>query len=230
MSKTILIVDDDPHIREVIRFALEKAGFATAEAADGVQALEAAVRVSPTLIILDVGMPEMDGLEVCRSLRKTSQVPILFLSARDDEIDRVVGLEIGGDDYVTKPFSPRELVARVQAILKRGGSAFVPPEAPIQRRYGRLSLDEEAYTVCWNESPVELTATEFELLRVFLRQPRRVFTREELMDRAYCNITVSDRTIDSHIRHIRTKFTRMGGQEIIVTMHGVGYRLGTCSE
>lgn len=228
MSKTILIVDDDPHIREVIGFALGKAGFVTEQAADGKAALEAVAHHDPALIVLDIGMPEMDGLEVCRNLRKTSQVPILFLSARDDEIDRVVGLEIGGDDYVTKPFSPRELVARVQAILKRGTFVVVKEEAGGVTTQGCLSLNAQARTAAWNGAPVTLTATEFDLLCVLLRSPERVFTRDELMERAYRDLHVSDRTIDSHIRHIRSKFARLGGKDVITTMHGVGYRLGTC--
>lgn len=229
MSKTILIVDDDPHIREVIGFALGKAGFATEQAADGKAALATAQHIDPALIVLDVGMPEMDGLEVCRSLRKTSQVPILFLSARDDEIDRVVGLEIGGDDYVTKPFSPRELVARVQAILKRG-TPVAPKEKENGNVYGFLSLSIQARAAAWNGTPITLTATEFDLLAVLLRSPERVFTRDELMERAYRDLHVSDRTIDSHIRHIRSKFAKAGGEDVITTMHGVGYRLGTCRE
>lgn len=228
MSHTILIVDDDPHIREVICFALEKAGLKTATAADGKQALEAVAVHHPVLMILDVGMPEMDGLEVCRTLRKTSQIPILFLSARDDEIDRVVGLEIGGDDYVTKPFSPRELVARVQAILKRAAPkpATIDPTRHWQR--GELMLNGDAYTAQWHGAVVELTATEFELLKVLLQQPERVFTRDELMSRAYNNVFVSDRTIDSHIRHIRSKFSAAGAEDVIATVHSIGYRLGSC--
>ncbi len=229
MSKTILIVDDDPHIREVIGFSLGKAGFATREAADGKAALEEVARLNPALIVLDIGMPEMDGLEVCRTLRRTSQVPILFLSARDDEIDRVVGLEIGGDDYVTKPFSPRELVARVQAILKRGATATPSAEEPALSQRAFLSLRPESRTAYWKGVPVSLTVTEFDLLAVLMRSPERVFTRDELMDRAWRDLHVSDRTIDSHIRHIRNKFIQAGGEDVIVTLRGVGYRLGTCA-
>src|SRR5471032_1251697 len=126
MAKKILVVDDDPHIREVVMFALEKAGMTVLQAADGKAALESAAAHAPDLIVLDISMPELDGLEVCRQLRKTGDTPILFLSSRDEEIDRIIGLEIGGDDYVTKPFSPRELVARINAILKRGRGAAKP--------------------------------------------------------------------------------------------------------
>lgn len=230
MPHAVLIVDDDPHIREVIDFALQKAGYRTYMAADGVQALTAVEQHQPALMVLDIGMPEMDGLEVCRRLRQTSQLPILFLSAREDEIDRVVGLEIGGDDYVTKPFSPRELVARVQAILKRSTPKAQSdvPEKTLQ--HGDLVLDTESFTVRWRSVSVELTAMEFALLKTLLKHPQRVFTRDDLMDKAYNNVVVSDRTIDSHIRHIRTKCAIAGAQDVVVTVHGVGYKLGTCRD
>lgn len=232
MPKTILIVDDDPHIREVICFALEKAGFSTVMAENGKRALEVAHQASPAVIVLDVGMPEMDGLEVCRTLRRTSQVPILFLSARDDEIDRVVGLEIGGDDYVSKPFSPRELVARVQSILKRTSLNPAPAAVPAGNhwQHGHLTMNADARTAFWKENSIELTATEFDLLQVLIRHPERVFTREELMERAYNNVHVSDRTIDSHIRHARQKCTHAGAGGVIITVHSVGYRLGPCRD
>src|SRR4051812_19510151 len=140
MSLRILVADDDPHIREVICFALEKAGMTTAAVGNGAAALNEFARKAPDLAVLDVGMPEMDGLEVCRQIRRTSDVPILFLSARDEEIDRILGLEMGGDDYVTKPFSPRELVARVNVILRRARPAPAEP-APEPLRHGRLVLD-----------------------------------------------------------------------------------------
>src|ERR1700759_281916 len=160
----ILIADDEPNIREVISFALERAGFADATARNGTEALQQFRRGAPDLIILDVGMPEMDGLEVCRQIRKTSEVPILFLSARDEEIDRVLGLEIGGDDYVTKPFSPRELVARVNVILRRSAArAMTPPSAGLA--HGRLRLDPEQHAAYFGDTPLALTALEFGILR-----------------------------------------------------------------
>ncbi len=227
----ILVVDDDPHIREVISFALEKANMSVTLANDGKQALESYTQSPVDLIVLDINMPEMDGLECCREIRKTSEVPILFLSSRDDEIDRILGLEIGGDDYVTKPFSPRELVARVNVILKRtqssgGGNA---DDTDIKFSYGRLQLDTEQHIVWWDEKEVALTATEFAMLLQLLKQPKRVFSRDVIMDGAYqYNIHVSDRTIDSHIRHIRQKFTEVGCEAIIETQHGVGYKLAAC--
>jgi two-component system OmpR family response regulator len=228
MTKRILVVDDDPHIREVVMFALDKAGMRGVEAADGRQALEQAGSTSPDLIVLDISMPELDGLEVCRQLRKTSDVPILFLSSRDEEIDRIVGLELGGDDYVTKPFSPRELIARINAILKRRTGGATPAKQQ-QHAHGNISIDTASYTAYFGSRAVPLTATEFMLLLALFKHPNKVFTRDELMDQAYdTNITVSDRTIDSHIRRIRSKFAACGANDVIATNHGIGYKLGTC--
>lgn len=229
MVKSILVVDDDPHIRDVIVYALEKAHMKTVIAKDGLQALDLFARAQPDLIVLDINMPEMDGLDVCRELRKTSDVPILFLSSRDDEIDRIIGLEIGGDDYVTKPFSPRELVARVNVILKRlNGRANPAPDSGLYHR-GKLSLDTDRHAVYWNDEAVALTPTEFAILKGFLGQPDRVFDRNNVMQQSYdINIHVSDRTIDSHIRHIRGKFASLGCEMLIETVHGVGYKLGPC--
>lgn len=226
MAKKILVVDDDPHIREVVMFALEKAGMKVVQAEDGVKALAAAAASTPDLIVLDISMPELDGLEVCRTLRKTSDTPILFLSSRDEEIDKIIGLELGGDDYVTKPFSPRELVARINAILKRKAPATKSAKT---MAHGAITVDMASYTASCLGQKVPLTATEFMLLVTLLRHPGKVFTRDELMDQAYDgNITVSDRTIDSHIRRIRGKFTACGLGDVIVTNHGIGYKLGTC--
>jgi two-component system OmpR family response regulator len=172
-------------------------------------------------------MPEMDGLEVCRQIRKSSDVPILFLSARDEEIDRVLGLEIGGDDYVTKPFSTRELVARVNVILKRarGGEKRSPALS-----HGRVSLDAARHAVRFGEAAIGLTALEFEILTAFLSRPELVFSREQLMEAAYgAGTYVSDRTIDSHIRNLRAKFAEAGCASIVETVHGVGFRLGSAS-
>lgn len=221
----ILIADDEPNIREVISFALERAGFATVTARNGNEALQQFRRGPLDLIVLDIGMPEMDGLELCRQIRKTSDVPILFLSARDEEIDRVLGLEIGGDDYVTKPFSTRELVARVNVILKRARSG--EKRAPALA-YGKVRLDAARHGVWFSDSAIALTALEFEILAAFLGRPELVFSREQLMHAAYGPGTyVSDRTIDSHIRNLRAKFAEVGCASIVETVHGVGFRLGT---
>ncbi|HPQ97281.1 MAG: response regulator transcription factor [Thiothrix sp.] len=230
MTKHILVTDDDAHICDVISFALEKAGMQVTIANDGLQAVQAFRRQPADLIVLDINMPEMDGLEVCRELRRFSEVPILFLSSRDDEIDRILGLEIGGDDYVTKPFSPRELVARINAILKRTQASPAPADDAAQIRQGRLLMQPEQHQAYWQQQPVSLTATEFSMLLLLARNPRRVFNRDLIMQQAYdSHVYVSDRTIDSHIRHIRQKFADAGCQGIIDTVHGVGYKLASCS-
>ncbi|MBU0550756.1 response regulator transcription factor [Myxococcota bacterium] len=220
----VLAVDDDGHIREILRFALEQAGHTVLEAADGRAALRVFEAEAPDAIILDVTMPEEDGLEVCRKIRATSQVPILFLSSRDDELDRILGLELGADDYVTKPFSPRELLARLKAMLRRSQRAPVEPDAgPLT--HGALRLDVTQHRAHWGAAEIALTATEFTLLRVLLRHPGRAYTRAELVDRAWGpGYHVTDRTIDSHIRRIRKKLHLAGG-DVIETVFGVGYRL-----
>ena len=232
MTHRILVVDDDSHIREVICVALRKAGMLPLEARDGAEALSRFAADAPALIVLDIGMPELDGLDVCRQVRKSSDVPILFLSARDEEIDRVLGLEIGGDDYVTKPFSPRELVARINVILRR----IVPRGADARRSgsaltLGGLSIDPPQHLAQFNGAPLTLTAIEFEILKTLLARPSVVFSREQIMAAAYqMNIQVSDRTIDSHIRNIRAKLGAAGCDNAIDTVHGVGFRLGRCEQ
>jgi len=232
LAHRILIVDDEGHIREVIRVALKKAGMDVIEARDGREALARFAADRPDLIVLDIGMPEFDGLDVCREIRKNSDVPILFLSARDEEIDRILGLEIGGDDYVTKPFSPRELVARVNVILRRlsprNGEAKAGSTALVQ---GGLLIDPEQHVATFAGTPLKLTAIEFGILRAFLTRPTSVFNREQLMRAAYqLNIQVSDRTIDSHIRNIRAKLAAQNCEHVIETIHGVGFKLGRCEK
>ncbi len=231
MPRTVLVVDDDPHIRQLLVFALGKAGLDTLEAEDGEAGLALAERHGPNLVILDINMPRMDGLEVCRRLRREGDLPILFLSSRDDEIDRVLGIELGADDYVTKPFSPREVVARVMAILRR--TAARPPSmaeatAATVRR-GRLTLDIEGWQASWDGQPVMLTATEFGMLRTLAMMPSKVFSREAIIDRLHGpGFAVTDRTIDSHIRNLRAKFAKAGADDVIETRAGIGYRLGAC--
>ena len=228
MAHSILVVDDDLHIRDVVRFAFEKTGMTISIAQDGKEALRQFDRNVHDLVVLDIGMPEMDGLEVCRQIRKTADTPILFLSARDEEIDRILGLEIGGDDYVTKPFSPRELVARVNAILRR--TRNTPPPAETKTlSHGGLTIDADARTASFEAKPVSLTALEFSILRTLLARPGFVFTRELILDAAYAgNIHVADRTIDSHVRNIRAKMAAAGSDSVIETVHGVGFKLGRC--
>ncbi len=231
MAHRILVVDDEPNIRDVICFALERAGMTTATAGNGHQALAAFRSGRIDLIILDIGMADMDGLEVCRQIRKTSSIPILFLSARDEEIDRILGLEIGGDDYVTKPFSPRELVARVKAILKRSTAAGSTETTDNDRTVGDLRLDRAGRTVAFRGEQVAPTALEFAILEALMARPDMVFTREQLMVAAHgAGTYVADRTIDSHIRNIRAKFARIGADGVITTVHGVGFKLRSSDE
>lgn len=230
MKRQILIADDDPHIRDVLTFALSKAGMEALAAADGAEALELAEAHQPDLIILDINMPRMDGLEVCRKLRAQSQTPILFLSSRDEEVDRIVGLEVGGDDYVVKPFSPREVVARINVILKRLQPADPAPAPGGQLAHGALKLDNERYEAAWDGTPVELTAKEFHLLQALMRRPGNVLTRDQLIDATYGpGFALSDRTVDSHLRHIRQKMSAAGAGEVIETVRGIGYRLSRCA-
>ena len=222
----ILVVDDDAHIRDVVRFALEKAGHQVREAADGRVALAEFARSDVDLVVLDILMPEIDGLEVCRELRRTSAVPILFLSSRDEELDRVLGLELGADDYVVKPFSPRELVARVKGILRRAQrSAAGERVAPEVIERGALRVDVDRHACSWAGRSITLTVTEFDLLYSLLGMPGKVYTREELVERAYgAGHHITDRTVDSHVRRIRKKFKQCGADPI-ETVYGLGYRL-----
>lgn len=231
MSQTVLVVDDDPHIRQLLVFALEKAGLATREADDGEAALAAVGESAPDLVILDINMPKLNGLDVCRRLRAQGELPILFLSSRDDEIDRVLGIELGGDDYVVKPFSPREVVARVQAILRRARGPAAPQASAASGllTHGRLTLDPDSWTARWGDQEAPLTVTEFTILKTLMGAPSRVFTRDAIIDRLHGpGFAITDRTIDSHVRNLRGKFAGLGGHDVIETRAGVGYRLGAC--
>ncbi len=231
MPRTILIVDDDPHIRQLLVFAFGKAGLDAIEAGDGEAALALAETHAPDLVVLDINMPRMDGLEVCRRLRASGDTPILFLSSRDDEIDRVLGIELGADDYVVKPFSPREVTARVMAILRR--TAGRPPEADHSGaaiRHARLTLDVEGWRADWAGIEVPLTVTEFSILRTLASMPAKVFSRDAIIDRLHGpGFAITDRTIDSHVRNLRHKFADVGGGDVIETRAGIGYRLGACT-
>jgi two-component system OmpR family response regulator len=228
MPSTVLVVDDDPHIRQLLVFALEKAGLAAREAEDGEAALAAVAREPPDLVVLDINMPKLDGLDVCRRLRAQGDLPILFLSSRDDEIDRVLGIELGGDDYVVKPFSPREVAARVMAILRRARPA-APQAVDVLMVQGRLTVDPESWTARWAEAEAQLTVTEFSILKTLMAAPAKVFTRDAIIDRLHGpGFAITDRTIDSHVRNLRGKFAALGGHDVIETRPGVGYRLGAC--
>ena len=224
MTKRVLIVDDDPHIRDVIRIALESAGMLTLEAANGRLALTHLDHEDISMVVLDVGMPEMDGFECCTEIRRRGHVPVLFLTARDDEIDRVLGFQLGADDFVAKPFSPRELVLRIKAILSRG-----KPEISQILKQGDVTLDPERHICQLNGANMDLTATEFALMHLLLTQPHRVFDRNQLIHGVYGNNnTLSGRTVDSHIRNMRAKAASLGCDDLIQTVRGVGVRLGSC--
>ena len=180
----------------------------------------------PDLVVLDVGMPEMDGFETCKVIRKSSDMPILFLTARDDEIDRVLGFELGGDDYVSKPFSPRELVLRIRAILSRHQGAQRPPE---RLTHGDLWMDPDSHSARLGDEALKLTGIEFGLLAALAKAPERVLSRQQLIEAVYGNNThLSGRTVDSHIRNIRAKAAILGYDEVVETVHGVGIKLGAC--
>lgn len=232
-SQTILVVDDDPQIRDVLNLALGRAGFDIIIARDGAEGLEQATLHKPDLAVLDIGLPEMDGLELCKAIRRTSDVPILFLTARDDEVDRILGLELGGDDYVTKPFSPRELVARVRAILKRSTArkqqADVDASDPQSLVIGILSLVPESHVCKVRDSHVTLTSTELSILEKLMSRPTQVYSRPALVDAIWGpGMVVSDRTLDSHLRNLRSKLADAGCPDAVETLHGVGLRMGPC--
>lgn len=229
MPRRVLVVDDDPHIRQLLAFAFAKAGMEVSEAGDGEEALESAAKALPDLLVLDITMPRLDGLEVCRRLRATSEVPILFLSSRDEEIDRVLGIELGADDYVTKPFSPREVVARAKAILRRTAPRVAPVAEADMLQQGALSLDTQGWIARWNDAEVALTVSEFTLLKALAAAPGRILSRDQLIDQLHGpGFAITDRTIDSHIRNLRRKFAEAGGADVVETRAGVGYRLGPC--
>jgi two-component system alkaline phosphatase synthesis response regulator PhoP len=219
---TILIVDDEPKITRLVADYLERSGFTVSVAHDGGEALMRARTERPALVVLDLGLPGLDGLDVTRQLRRDGDVPILMLTARDDETDRIIGLELGADDYVTKPFSPRELVARVRAILRRRDRA--PSEV---LRAAALVLDVPRMRLEVDGRPVELTATEFSLLAAMAREPGRVFTRSQLLDAVHgMAIESYERAIDAHVKNIRRKIEPDPRHpRHLLTVYGVGYRL-----
>lgn len=221
--KTILVVDDERKIAEIVRDNLERGGFRVLLAGDGAAALAAARASPPDLVVLDLGLPRLDGLDVTRALRRESNVPIIMLTARVDESDKLVGLELGADDYVTKPFSPKELVARVRAVLRRSET----PQRGDILRSGDVTLDLARMKVARGGTPIDPTPTEFQILAAMMRQPGRVFTRAQLLD-AVRGIAVEsfERSIDSHIKNIRRKLETDPRQpRIVQTVYGVGYKV-----
>lgn len=221
----VLVVEDDPRISDVLEYALKADGYEVQTAQRGREATDIARRSPPSLIVLDVGLPDIDGFEVCRMVRTFSDVPIIFLTSRSDEIDRVVGLEIGGDDYVVKPFSPRELLARMKAIRRRNDRPGAPPSidrTENELRYGPLTIDPAKFRIHCQGREIILTAQEFKLLELLVRHPGRVFTRAQVLNRAWGDGgLVTDRTIDVHVKSLRKKF---GKFEFIETVRGIGYR------
>lgn len=227
-SAQILVVEDEPSIRDNIQYALEQEGFGVVwcgTGGEGLAHLEAGNK--PALIILDVGLPDISGFDVCREIRKTHHTPILFLTARADEVDRIVGLEIGGDDYVAKPFSPRELAARVRAILRRTSTIQTQSEAPGPRQSGDFIIDESRFSIRYRDQALELGRYEFRLLLTLIKRPGQVYTRSQLMDAAWEEPDASmERTVDAHIKSLRAKLRAIHAEHDPIRTHrGVGYSL-----
>jgi DNA-binding response OmpR family regulator len=216
---TILVVDDEPNIADLVDLYLAREGYRVVKVATGTAGLDAVRDQRPRLVVLDVGLPDVDGLEVCKRIRQTSQVPVIFLTARDGEVDRVLGLELGGDDYLTKPFSPAELVARVKAVLRRADGG----PAPDVLQVGDATIDAGRREVRVGDQPVEFTAKEFDLLRFLAERPGLALSRQQILDGVWGYDWFGDaRTVDVHIAQVRKK---LGDAATIVTVRGVGYRL-----
>jgi two-component system alkaline phosphatase synthesis response regulator PhoP len=222
--KTVLVVEDEPELVRALRGYLEQTGYRVVSAGDGQTALTVFRHERPDLILLDLMLPQMDGIEVCRRLRQTSDVPIIMLTARVEEAERVVGLEVGADDYILKPFSPREVIARVRALLRRVEGRVVA--SPDVIRAGDLVLDLARHQATVAGKPVELTRTELDLLATLAAEPGRAFTRAQLVDALDADYAISDRTIDSHIKNLRAKIEpKPRHPRYILTIYGVGYKL-----
>ena len=222
---SVLVVDDDAHIREVARFALSRAGHAVELAHDGEVAYDRLARGGIDLVVLDVLMPELDGFALCRRLRVSGRVPIVFLSSRGEEADRVLGLDLGADDYLAKPFSPRELVARVAAVLRRTAERQLPATQPVLE-IGAVTIDRDRHELRVAGRALDVTATELRLLASLAAHRGRVLSRAQLIAAVYGDDHhISERTIDTHVRNLRAKLTA-AGSDVIETVHGVGYRCG----
>ncbi len=231
ISGSILIVEDDRNTSSLVATYLEKEGFRTIAAYDGEEALHQARRCDPAFVILDVMLPRLDGWEICRQIRKFSDVPILMLTAREEEIDRIMGLSIGADDYVVKPFSPRELVERVKVILRRSQAASHVSQDQVLRHQG-LALDPVKLKVTLDNRNINLTTSEFKLLHALMMTPGRVFSRQELLDRFYDHgEVVIDRVIDVHVGKLRQKIeTDPSNPQLIITVRGFGYRFAEAAD
>ncbi len=222
MPPLILVVDDEPKIARLTRDYLEKSGYRVVTAADGLTTVAIAHRDKPDLIILDLMLPDMDGREVCIRLRRESDVPIIMLTALSEEIDQVTGLEIGADDYITKPFSMRQLVARVRALLRRTSGEIRTTRII---RAGGLEINPEKHTTNLNGVPIKLTPNEFKLLYLLADRAGQIFTREQLLVELHGTASSTDRSVDSHIKNLRKKLEIVSGEPMIETIYGVGYRL-----
>lgn len=220
----ILIVEDESSIADTIVYALSTEGFAAVHCGNAADALSYLESNTPELVVLDVGLPDLSGFEVCRRIRQGSTLPVLFLTARAEEVDRVLGFEIGGDDYVAKPFSPRELVARIRSILRRTKEKPAPESHKPSKRF---RIDEERLKIFFKDAPLDLSRYEFRLFCVLIKRPGRVYSREELMNRAWEEPEMSlERTVDSHIKMIRAKLRLLDSEDdSIVTHRGLGYSL-----
>jgi two-component system alkaline phosphatase synthesis response regulator PhoP len=223
MPQTILVVDDEPHIVKVLRGYLEQAGFRVVSASDGQMALTQYKHEKPDLVLLDLNLPGIDGIDVARRLRTHSNIPLIMVTARVEETDRLIGLELGADDYVTKPFSPREVVARVRAVLRRAEAPAAPPELI---RVADLVIDLTRHSVMRGDESLDLTPTEFNLLVTLAREPGRAFTRLQLLEAALGDAFEGyERTVDAHIKNLRAKLERNPKQPgYILTLFGVGYK------
>ncbi len=226
MTTTIALVDDDRNILTSVAIALEAEGFRVRSFSDGAEALRALAERPADLVVLDIKMPRMDGMEVLTRLRRDSQVPVIFLTSKDEEIDEVLGLKMGADDYITKPFSQRLLIERIRAILRRRAAAGSEPEAGQIMVRGDLTLDPSRHSCSWKGRDVKLTVTEFLILEALAQRPGHVKSRDQLMDAAYDdNVYVDDRTIDSHIKRLRKKLRAVDPDfSEIETLYGIGYR------
>jgi len=221
MPPLILVVDDEPKVARLARDYLEKNGFRVISAADGQSALTLARREKPDLVILDLMLPNIDGREVCRILRRESAIPIIMLTALSEEIDQVTGLEIGADDYIVKPFSVRALVARVRALLRRTQGEVKTPGII---RTGGLEIDLVRYSVNFNSKPIKLTPNEFKLLQLLASRPGQILTLEQLLEDLHGIASSTDRSVDSHIKNLRRKLELSSGEPMIETVYGIGYR------
>ncbi len=224
----VLVVEDEAAIRRVIVGYLEREGFQVTEAADGLSAVEMAKAQNPDVIVLDLMLPSLDGIEVCRRLRIFTDAYVVMLTARTEEVDKLIGLSVGADDYLTKPFSPRELVARIRAMLRRPRAEFAPDTAVV-RRFGAVAIDPEAREVTLADELVNLTRTEFDLLDVLSAHPRRVYSRGHLVDAVWGEGWIGDdHLVDVHVAHIRAKLGEdTAAPKYILTVRGVGFRMGT---